>query len=162
MDHRAGMFPISRCLLRLSDSHQIRVLFPDTVKILETIIDILPLGDAMPLHPFTSFVINFNVSTLVHRDYKDKEVCIVFQFSNCEGGELVLVEPGLVIRMRNGDGVIFRSAEISHFNLDYTGERVSMVFHTDNSMDDWAKDRNSWIHNIYMRTLVNTDPDYDI
>lgn len=152
----------SLTLLALADCCQIRVLFPDIVKILETVVDILPLGDSTSLHPFTSFVINFNVSTLVHRDYKDKEVCIVFQFSNCKGGELVLVEPGIVIRLRHGDGVIFRSAEISHFNLHYSGERVSMVFHTDNSMDDWARDRNSWIHNIYMRTLVNTDPDYDI
>src|SRR5688500_17490844 len=126
---------------------------------MEQTVDILPLGDPTSLHPFSSFVINFNVSTLVHKDFKDKEVCIVFQLSNCTGGELCLVEPGLVIKLRSGDGVIFRSHEISHFNLHFKGERVSLVFHTDRSMDNWSQDRNSWSHNIYMRTIHSSDKD---
>lgn len=114
------------------------------------------------VHPFTGFVVNFNVTTLVHRDQKDKEVCIVFQFSDCEGGSLVLVEPGLVVHLRHGDGIIFRSHKISHFNLDFKGERVSLVFHSDRHMDDWLKDRNGWMHNTFMRTFRSTDTDYDL
>lgn len=129
---------------------------------MEAQIEVLPLGDPTMVHPFTGFVINFNVTTLVHRDYKDKEVCIVFQFSDCVGGSLVLVEPGIVVHLRHGDGIIFRSHKISHLNLDFVGERVSLVFHSDRSMDNWLRDRNSWINNIFMRTFRSTDTDYDL
>ena len=29
---------------------------------------------------------------------------------------------------------------------------MSLVFHTDRSMEDWAVDRNGWEHNIYFRS----------
>lgn len=119
--------------------------------------DILPLGDGSVLYPFTGFALNFNVSTLAHRDMKDKQICIVFQFSGeLEGGELCLYEPGLCVRLRNGDGIIFRSREISHFNMDYVGERASMVFHSDQQMDCWVKDRNGWMNNMYLRSFPST------
>lgn len=131
---------------------KIESLLPDTFEALEITADVLPLGEVLPVHPFTGFVINFNVATIVHRDAKDKEICVVFQLSQCTGGELCLVEPGLKIRLRNGDGVVFRSHKISHFNCHFVGERISLVFHTDRSMDDWATNRNNWEHNIYFRS----------
>ncbi|TEB38436.1 hypothetical protein FA13DRAFT_1604941, partial [Coprinellus micaceus] len=122
----------------------LRTLLPDTFTVLEQSVDILPLGDSVLAHPFTGFVLNFNVSTVIHRDYQDKEICMVFQISDCEGGELCLVEPGLVFRLRNGDGVIFRSHQISHFNNHFIGRRMSLVFHTDKAMDGWVDDYNDW------------------
>jgi hypothetical protein len=114
--------------------------------------DILPLGETLPVHPFTGFVININVATTVHWDAKDKEICLVFQFSESTGGELCLVEPGLKIRLRNGDGVVFLSHKTSHFNCHFVGERISFVFQTDGSMDDWVRNRNDWEHNIHFRS----------
>ena len=52
---------------------------------------------------------------------------MVFQLSDGAGGELCLAEPGLVIRLRNGDGVIFRSSQITHFNLPFKGKRFSAM-----------------------------------
>jgi hypothetical protein len=144
-------------------------LLPDSFEALEIVADVLPLGEVLRVHPFTRFVINFNVTrfvinfnvtTLVHRDAKDKEICVVFQISECTGGELCLVEPGLKIQLHNGDGVIFPSHKISHFNCHFVRERMSLVFHTDRSMDDWAANCNNWEHNIYFRStrLRTFDP----
>lgn len=134
---------------------KLKTVLPDTFEILEQSVNIIPLGQRLPCHPFTGFVVNINVTTLVHRDWKDKKICLVLQFSDCEGGELCLVEPGIKCRFRNGDGIIFPSAEISHFNCHYKGQRISLVFHTDREMDRWngegERSHNGWIDNIYMR-----------
>lgn len=146
-------------LIWTEEHYQLRRLLPDTFSELEATVDILPLAEAPILYPFAGFVINFNITTLVHRDWKDKEVCIVFQFSSddLQGGELCLVEPGISIRMRNGDGVIFRSSQISHFNTDFVGKRMSMVFHSDRELECWRKDRNGWLNCVHLKSFDNTD-----
>lgn len=64
---------------------------------------------------------------------------------------MVLVEPGLVLDLKQGDFVVFRSPEVSHFNLDYEGHRASLVLHTDSEMDKWNEHQNHWGHNIHLR-----------
>jgi hypothetical protein len=56
-------------------------------------------------------------------------------------------EQGLVLELRSGDFAIFRSAETTHFNLDYEGKRASMVFHTDKGFDKWKMGRDGWADN---------------
>ncbi|TEB34342.1 hypothetical protein FA13DRAFT_1789461 [Coprinellus micaceus] len=126
-------------------------LLPEEFSALEVSINVLPVGDSVLCHPFTSVVVNFNVNTIMHVDDKDKEICVVFQLSDCTGGELCLAEPGLVLRLRNGDGVIFKSNEVTHFNLDYVGERMSIVFHSDSDLDAWVEDYNGWGSNRFFR-----------
>ena len=58
----------------------------------------------------------------------------------------------MVVELQNGQGILFRSHKITHLNLKYTGERVSLVFHSDRSMDNWVKNFNDWGHNLYFRT----------
>jgi len=60
------------------------------------------------------------------------------------------MELGLRLTMHNGDMVLFRSRELSHFNMHFTGERVSVVFHNDSAGDLWVKHRNHWSGSIYM------------
>lgn len=96
--------------------------------ILKHWVELLPSNDFSPVFPFGGLVINMNVATQVHRDEGDLSLCFIFEISNCEGGELCLMELGLV---RSGDGVAFCSNKISHFNLDYKGMRTSLVFHSD-------------------------------
>ena len=79
-----------------------------------------------------------NVLTLIHRDWNDKDLCIVIPVSDCEGGDLALMELGIVLELNNGDMVIFRSGELSHFNLHYRGKQSSMVLHSDCSGDAWV------------------------
>ncbi|KAF6748059.1 hypothetical protein DFP72DRAFT_1146906 [Ephemerocybe angulata] len=69
-------------------SGQLRILLPEEFKKLEAYIEVLPLGETSSMYPLTGFVVNINVVTIVHRDWKDKEICIVFQFSDddCIGG----------------------------------------------------------------------------
>jgi hypothetical protein len=50
-----------------------------------------------------------------------------------------------------GDVVLFPSTKISHFNINFEGQRASLVLHSDSSGDNGVKDRNNWRHNIYMR-----------
>ena len=45
-----------------------------------------------------------------------------------------MVEPGLVLELRNGDAIIFSLGGISPFNLKYKGKRASIVMHTDCSL----------------------------
>ncbi|KAF8871014.1 hypothetical protein CPB84DRAFT_1830233 [Gymnopilus junonius] len=63
----------------------------------------------VPVYPFTGFILNVNVSTHMHRDTGDKDICLVLVISDCIGGELVLVEPSVILRMRSGDVVVFPS-----------------------------------------------------
>lgn len=83
--------------------------------------------------------------TRAHRDHKDDTICVVLEFSDCEGGEIVLFEPGVVIKLGEGRGCIFTSAITTHFNLDYVGERTSLVFSTDKDGKGWVDgNRGGW------------------
>ena len=94
-------------------------------------------------------MINMNVATRVHRDEGDLSLCFILEISDCKGGELCLMEPGLVIELRNGDGVAFCSNKITHFNLDFKGKRASLVFHSDRAGLAWCKDGNGWKGNKF-------------
>jgi predicted 2-oxoglutarate/Fe(II)-dependent dioxygenase YbiX len=120
-------------------------LLPIDCKILEKWIEALPLKEASAVHPFGGFVININVATSGHRDWMDKLICMVLVISDCEGGELVLYEPGLVLDLRSGDMAVFPSDDITHFNLHFKGKRISLVFHTDKTAVKWEEDRNAWV-----------------
>lgn len=83
------------------------------------------------MSPFTSLVINVNVTTLVHGDRDDVGGSVTITVGNHKGGEIVLHEAKLVIETLNGDYVVFRSNWYSHFNLHYKGKRASIVIHGD-------------------------------
>ncbi|KAF8237408.1 hypothetical protein L208DRAFT_1104019, partial [Tricholoma matsutake] len=117
---------------------------PEAYNTLKTYADSLPNEEQSPAYPFTGYVTNLNVVTLCHHDKGDKDWCLVIVTSDCEGGEIVFHELGLVVELRSGDCVIFKSAEISHLNLHYKGLRASLVLHSDRSFDSWVKDRNGW------------------
>lgn len=106
-------------------------LLPETYRQLMDFVDVVPYSDPPPVAPFCSLVLNFNVATGIHRDPQDLEICLVLVISDCVGGELCLLEPGLVLDLRPGDLVIFPSADISHFNLPFIGKRCSVVLNTD-------------------------------
>ena len=102
-----------------------------------------------PGYPFSSLVLNINVMTSGHRDGQDLKACLVMAIGDHEGGELCLMEPGLVIPLRSGDLIIFRSCDVTHFNLHYKGFRASMVLHSDRHGEKWAKNCNKWDRNKY-------------
>jgi hypothetical protein len=77
-------------------------------------------------------------------------MCLVLVIGQHAGGELCLVEPGLVLRLRNGDIALFPSGRITHFNLNYLGIRASVVLHSDKEGKAWADDRAGWMGNDYM------------
>ena len=137
-------------------------LLPDSYEILSYLIEALPNCDTSPVHLVSGFVLNVNVSTHIHRDWGDEDICLVLVLSDCVGGELCLLEPGVVLKLNTGDIVIFKSADISHFNLHYTGKRASLVFHTDKAARSWAKDRNGWNHNVYMLSTCSNDTDSEV
>ncbi|KAI1782301.1 hypothetical protein LXA43DRAFT_862601, partial [Ganoderma leucocontextum] len=82
-------------------------------------ISLIPGRKASPCHPFAGFVLNFNIATKGHRDGKDLKACLVIPIGSFDGGELCLVEAGLVLPLRSGDAVVFPSCDITHFNLTY-------------------------------------------
>lgn len=141
---------------------QVKALLPESFKTLSYLIEALPNCDTSPVHPFSGFVLNVNVSTRIHRDWGDEDICLVLVLSDCSGGELCLKELGVVLKLNTGDVIIFKSAEISHFNLHYSGKRASLVFHTDRMARSWAKDRNGWQHNMNMRSTLSSDIDSEL
>lgn len=92
---------------------------------------------------------NLNIATRIHRDWKDLHICLVMVFSDCEGGDLAFMEPGIVFSLNNGDMIIFPSSKISHFNLHFKGKRVSLVLHSDNAVQKWTDSRNGWESNAF-------------
>jgi hypothetical protein len=95
-------------------------------------------------YPFGGLVLNLGVATDGHRDVGDKRLCVVIPFGEWDGGELCLFEAGIVVQMKAWDFIVFPSADITHFNLHFSGRRASVVLHSDKSMEDWKKERNGW------------------
>jgi hypothetical protein len=114
------------------------------MKAIEPYCDNLCLNDQLETRPFSGMVVNFCVSTDAHRDWSDNRMCLVVPFGTWEGGEIVLHELGLVIKMHSGDGLAFPSCNITHFNQHFTGLRGSLVFHSDIQGENWLKDQNGW------------------
>ncbi len=107
-----------------------------------------------PAYPFTGFIVNFNITTKLHRDWNDLKFCLVLVASqDCVGGDLCFMEPGIRLGLKHGDMVLFRSKELSHFNLHFRGKRASIVFHSDSAGEDWVRDRNGWNKSIYMHVV---------
>ena len=79
-------------------------------------------------------MLNLSVETEGHRDAKDFELCTVVPVGSWVGGDLVLYELGLVLDLASCDVAAFRSADITHFNLDLQGYRASVVLHTDRDL----------------------------
>ena len=122
---------------------------PEDYEVLMNLSNSLPGGYEGPVPPFLSLVVNLNIRSEAHRDSMDKNICLVIPIGNFKGGELVLVEQGLVLELGSGDVVVFRSGEATHFNMDYEGERASFVLHTDWNMDTWQEHHNYWGGNHY-------------
>lgn len=128
---------------------QFRSCLPREYQIFVELVEMLPGRPDSPVAPFVSLVLNINVATLAHRDAKDKLLCLVLAVGHFSGGGLVLREPGLVVELRHGDFVCFPSGDTTHFNLEYVGERASLVMHTDGGFDKWKVDRNGWRDNPF-------------
>lgn len=122
--------------------------------------DVLPSDDLAPAYPYTGFVLNFNVTTSIHRDWKDLSLCCVLVISSedCQGGDLCFEELGVVLGLKSGDMVLFNSSKLSHFNLEYEGERCSVVFHSDSGLNAWLhNNRNGWGDSAYIQVSTNQD-----
>lgn len=118
---------------------------------------VLPSNNQPPVYPFLGFVVNLNVVTRSHRDASDLMNCLVTVIEkDLEDGDLVLIEPGLVIPLRTGDWILFPSCDISHLNLHYKGYRCSFVFQTDRRMCAWLDNQNNWEHSTYIDHIIHT------
>jgi hypothetical protein len=71
-------------------------------------------------------------------------LCLVLVVSDCQGGSLCFYEPGLVLDLKNGDIVLFKSDCLSHFNLYFKEIRASLVFHSDKASGALVSNRNGW------------------
>jgi hypothetical protein len=113
-------------------------------RLAEGLSSVLPLQSQCPFHPHSSCVANIDAMSSPHYDSKDSCSCILCPFGEFEGGELVLWELGLIIKLRPFDILDFMSKNIFHFNLWYSGKRGSLVLQTDGSNPDYHKNHNNW------------------
>ncbi|KAJ8082612.1 hypothetical protein PM082_008467 [Marasmius tenuissimus] len=142
-----GMKPVIEHIAQV-----MRERFPKENGDLVAFISGLPLDAASPVHPYGGVAVNLNAATIVHLDPKDLNLCLVLALHDCSGGELVLEGPGIIIRLKSGDFVVFPSKKHSHYNLDFKGLRVSFAFSTDIAAKQWIKDNNGWLSNIHMKS----------
>jgi hypothetical protein len=61
---------------------QVKELLPDSYESLSYLIEALPNCDTSPVHPFSGFNLNVNVSTRIHRDWGDEDICLVLVLSD--------------------------------------------------------------------------------
>jgi hypothetical protein len=134
---------------------KISTRFPEEFDELQLAANILPARENSPAYPFCGFVLNINGITKVHRDPHDfRHFCVVIVIGNHTGGELCLLEPGLVLELRHGDTVIFQSGRVTHFNLHYSGIRASIVLNTDAAIYQYASNNmNGWATNTFMSSF---------
>lgn len=119
-----------------------RVRLPtETDQLLKEVED-LPFRRSVPCRPFGGFVLNFNAITNAHLDPKDLLGCFLVPFGEYEGGEVALMDLGIVFEMMNCDTLWFISKEFEHINLNYKGLRGSFVFQTDAALRDWSIKKN--------------------
>ncbi|THU87829.1 hypothetical protein K435DRAFT_681018 [Dendrothele bispora CBS 962.96] len=124
---------------------------PDLFSEIEGEVDIYPLNDTNPVHPFSSFIINLNVKTQAHRDGGDKNGCIVLVLGDHIGGGVCLHEAKLVVEASHGDCLTFRSRDLTHFNLSYSGIRASIVIHSDRAGAAYQKNGFGWDSNEFVK-----------
>ena len=89
-------------------------VLPEHTKILQQWVDILLSNEFSLVFPFSGLAVNVNMATHAHRDWEDLSLCLVLEISDCEKGELCMMEPGLVLCLRSGDAVAFPSHKITH------------------------------------------------
>lgn len=133
---------------------QMETCLQEEFELLMEVASVLPGNCSSPVAPFISLVVNINVRTKAHRDSLDRHLCLVVPIGRFEGGALCLLENGLVLELRSGDVALFRSSEVTHFNLDYKGLRASLVLQTDKEFAAWVRNHNGWVDNTTMRSFI--------
>ncbi|KAI6139019.1 hypothetical protein BKA82DRAFT_3989178, partial [Pisolithus tinctorius] len=83
------------------------VCLPEEYEVMSMVAGALPGNALLHAEPFTSIVLNINVCTWIHQDCQDCEFCMVLAIGQFQGSSLVLMEPGLVLELREGDFVVF-------------------------------------------------------
>ncbi|KAJ7748462.1 hypothetical protein DFH07DRAFT_775647 [Mycena maculata] len=124
--------------------NRIKKLLPDEHREIKIFVTKLPLNEWSAAYPFGGFVVNVSACTDGHRDGFDKLFCVVIPFGNWTGGEICLYELGLVFRLHAWNIMAFPSCEVTHFNLPFKGERLSLVLHSDKFGESWVQDLNGW------------------
>jgi len=115
-------------------SNVVNDYFNNTYPLLYAKMKRLDLGPNVPksFGAFPTAAINFNAICQFHRDLKDHHntLCVVCPLGIFEGGELMFPELRLVVHVKQGYGVAFRSNLLVHGNLPVTvGIRYSVVFY---------------------------------
>ncbi|KAJ3092503.1 hypothetical protein HDU96_002702, partial [Phlyctochytrium bullatum] len=91
------------------------------------------LGLSLPIAGmFGGIAYNHLARTTPHKDNQDlgKGWCFIVPTGTFTGGQLELIEPGVVLNLAEKDLAGFRSALITHHNWRISGNRCSLVFFT--------------------------------
>ncbi|TDL13178.1 hypothetical protein BD410DRAFT_735642 [Rickenella mellea] len=129
-------------------NNRLKTLIPESYDRHNEYLKILPLGGNILSPPFTGMVVNIGVATDAHRDDGDEEYCVVCPFGRHRKGEIVIYELKLVIEVQIFFIFAFLSRNLTHFNLEFEGNRGSVVLQSDRTIKGFAEDRNGWGHTM--------------
>ena len=104
----------------------------------------LPCVTQNPFHPHTTLAVNLDAETYLHTDDMDLISCIVSPWGDFIGGELVFPGLKLIISLTPFTFCDFPSHFLEHMNLEYSGKRGSLVFHTDRTSKNYHANYNDW------------------
>ncbi|CAG8641227.1 8033_t:CDS:2 [Paraglomus brasilianum] len=133
--HKAHMECVKSLIQGLQPlSNSVNNYFEATYPNLYTKMKKLDLGPNVPksFGAFPTVAINFNIICQFHRDLKDHRntLCVVCPLGNFEGEELTFPELKLIVHVKQGQAVAFRSNLLVHGNLPVVaGVRHSVVFY---------------------------------
>ena len=133
---------------------QMETYLQEEFEFLMEVASVLPGNSSSPVAPFISLVVKINGRMKAHRDSLNQHLCLVILIGCFEEGALCLLENGLVLELCSGDVALFRSSEVTHFNLDYKGLRASLVLQTDKEFAAWVRNHNRWVDNTTMRSFI--------
>jgi hypothetical protein len=86
---------------------QLKEMLPNKYEVIKLFADVLLAGASSSAFPFGGFVINLNVSTLIHRGEEDLKWCLILIISEVfQGEDLCFFEPGFRISLKHGDGSV--------------------------------------------------------
>jgi hypothetical protein len=92
----------------------------------------------LPAAPFSNVAINWRAKTGIHHDFNDLGLCVIIALGEFTDFGVCLGGMNTVFELQHGQVLVFDSRSTPHFNRDGSGDRHSIVLHTNRHLEKWS------------------------